>query len=102
MEDYLSPFVLKKKSETKHHNNYTDDIKRDTTKENGNCHACIFTCENENISKRRLCAETMSDIAEVRAGGHCDKCKPAWKWYNQINPIKKWLLEKEGFKFKNR
>lgn len=87
---------------TKTSDNYTDDIHRDTSKEKGWCHACIFTGENETLSKHRLCAETMSEIAEVNGNGYCDKCKPAWCWYNQINPIKKWLLEKTGFRFKNR
>lgn len=95
-------YVNKSKSETKHSNNYTDDIKRDRSKENGYCHACIFTGENEEVSKYRLCAETMSEISEVNGNGYCDKCKPCWHWYNQINPIKKWMLEKTGFVFKNR
>ena len=95
-------YACENKANTKHNNNYTDDIKRDTSKEKGWCHACIFTGENENISKWRLCAETMSEIAEVEGNGYCDKCKPAWNWYNQINPIKKWLVERSGFRFKNR
>jgi hypothetical protein len=83
--------------------NYTDDMKRDRSKENGNCVECIYVGENDSVSNSRLCAETMSRIDELSHGfGHCDKCKTCYKWYNQINPIKKWLLERTGFRFKNR
>ena len=84
------------------HDNYTDDMTRDTSKENGNCHACIFIGDNDWVSVEHLCAKHVDEIAEVKFNGHCDKCKPAWHWYNQINPVKKWLVEKTGFKFKNR
>ena len=83
--------------------NYTDDIKRDRSKENGCCVECIYVGENDDVSNARLCAETMSRIDELSNGfGHCDKCKICYKWYNQVNPIKKWLLERSGFRFKNR
>ena len=95
-------YVTKRKNKTKHHNNYNDDPKRDSSKEKGCCLSCIFSGENEYVSDRRLCAETMSEISEVFGTGYCSKCKPYWHWYNQINPIKKRLLEKTGFKFKNR
>ncbi len=95
-------YTFEMKNNTQNHNNYNDDPRRDSSKEKGNCHSCIFSGENESFSKRRLCVETISEIAEVDGNGYCDKCKPAWHWYNQINPIKKWLLERTGFKFKNR
>ena len=95
-------YTTESKSKSEHHNNYTDDVKRDNSQERGWCGACIYNGENEELSKRCLCAETMSEIAEVCSSGYCDKCKPAWYWYNQINPIKKWLIEQTGFRFKNR
>ena len=95
-------YTYKSKSEAKHHNNYADCRHRDISKAKTDCHGCIFVGENEEVSKERLCAERMSEIAEVSGIAACDKGKPYWKWYNQINPIKKWLLELTGFRFKNR
>ncbi len=95
-------YTNKNKKETKHHNNYVDDMNRDRSNEKTDCHGCIFVGENEDVSKERLCAERMSEIAEVKGLASCDNGKPYWKWYNQINPIKKWLLERTGFRFKNR
>lgn len=94
-------YTTELKNNTIHHNNYTDDIKVDAPR--GHCVDCIFVGENDNISKNRLCAETMTEVAELSNGfGHCDKLKSCYKWYNQINPIKKWLLEQTGFVFRNR
>jgi hypothetical protein len=98
----LEMFRINYTCEFKTKHNYSDDVKRDSLKERGNCHSCVFSGENEHFSKRRLCAETMSEITEVDGNGYCDKCRPCWHWYNQINPIKKWLLERSGFVFKNR
>ena len=92
-------YATELKNNTIHHNNYVCDMK-----DNGpHCVECIFVGENDHLSPRRLCAETMTDVAELENGfGHCDKFKSCFKWYNQINPIKKWMLEKTGFVFKNR
>lgn len=95
-------YTTESKYKSKHHNNYTDVVGRDTSNEKTDCHGCIFVGENEHVSKERLCAERMREIAEVKGFASCDKGKPYWKWYNQINPIKKWLLERSGFVFKNR
>lgn len=95
-------YVCKNKAKTKHNNNYTDDMTRDTSKDNTNCYCCIFVGENDNVSNSRLCAESMDEISEVSGFGTCDKGRTRFKWYNQINPIKKWLLERTGFRFKNR
>ena len=54
--------------EKKHSDNYTEDMKRDRSKEIGWCHACIFTGENEQVSKYRLCAEKMSEILAIILG----------------------------------
>ncbi len=93
-------YTTESKYKSLHHNNYTDDMKRDTTNEKGNCHGCIFIGDNDHVSHEHLCAESMSEVAEVKANGYCDKCKPIWKWYNKVNPIKRYLLEKTGFVFR--
>ena len=71
--------------------------------ENNHCVNCIFVGDNDEFSNRRLCAETISVIPELSSGfGCCDRYKSCFKWYNQINPIKKLILKKSGFVFKNR
>ena len=89
-------------AELKNTNNYTDDVRRDTSKEKGWCSVCIYVGENRSVSEKPLCAESISNIAEVRNTGYCDKCKPRWFRLNQINSIKKSLLERSGFVLKNR
>lgn len=94
-------YAIKFKNDTIHHNNYVDDIKADAPR--GHCINCIFVGKNDYLSLNSLCAETMTEVAELSNDfGHCDKLKSCYKWYNQINPIKKRLLEKSGFVFKNR
>ena len=95
-------YTTESKYKSVKNDNYTDVIGRDTSKENGNCHSCIFIGDNDDVSAQHLCAKYITEIAEVKHNGHCDKCKPSWHLYNQINPIKKWLLEQTGFEFRNR
>ena len=99
---FRANYTGENKSKLKPNDNYTEDMKRNISTENGNCHACIYVGENKDLSKHRLCAENMFAIAEVSGTGRCDKCAVYWKWYNQINPIKKKLVERSGFVFKNR
>ena len=94
------------KKRSKHRDNYTDDANRDTSKEKICCRECIFVGEyvgnNEYLARHHLCAKYIDEIANVKDSGTCDKALSAKKWYNRINPLKKWLLEQSCFKFMNR
>ena len=93
---------MQNKSEVKHNDNYVYDIKHDCSKDKVHCYVCIFVGENELVSPHRLCAKRMDEIAEVDAQGKCDKGRSRFKWYNRINFVKKYLLERSGFVLKNR
>jgi len=95
-------YTMENKAKAKHNDNYTNDFKRDCSKDKVNCYSCIFVGENELVSQERLCAKRMNEITEVDAFGTCDKGRSRFKWYNRINCIKKRLLERSGFEFKNR
>ena len=87
------------KSEAKHNDNY---VKRICSKNKIECCNCIFVGENDYVSQECLCAKYTNEVAEVNAFGSCDKGRSRFKWYNRINPIKRYLLERSGFEFKNR
>ena len=99
-------YTTETKDKVKHNANYTEDIRRDQSKEETTCWGCIFVGENENVSKSRLCAKYIDEVAEVKGSGTCDDGKSWYRWYNKIYvhfmPIKTLLLERTGFKFKNR
>jgi len=95
-------YTMQNKSEVKHNDNYVYNIKRDCAWDKVNCYECIFVGENELVSRHRLCAKRMDEIAEVEGWGKCDKGRSRFKWYHRINFIKKRLLERSGFVFKNR
>lgn len=95
-------YTKKNKADVKHNDNYVYNIKRDCAWDKVNCWDCIFVGENASVSRYRLCARHMAEIAEVNAWGKCDKGRSRFKWYNRINFIKKRLLKRSGFVLKNR
>ena len=93
-------YTTEGKTKSEHNDGYVEDATQIYS--DVNCHGCIFVGENEHLSKRRLCGKYIREVAEVQGNGSCRKARAYWHWYNQINPFKKWLLERSGFKFKNR
>ena len=93
-----------KKSKLKFNDNYIDDMRDDPSRK-VSCWMCIFSGKNDEIpvvKGKQLCVRHMGEITEVKGSGTCDEARSRFKWYNKLNPIKKWLLERDGFKFKNR
>lgn len=61
------------------------------------CQRCVYYGEKENCDWH-LCCENYLEISVVSFCGHCDKMSDTKK----INSLKRWLLESEGFRFKNK
>lgn len=95
-------YTVESKFNSKHFDNYTENSNNAKVY----CHACIYVGDyvgnNERLARNHLCAKYIDEISEVKHCGTCDRALAAYKWYNQINPIKKWFLEQADFKLKNR
>ena len=95
-------YTAESKAKSFCHDNYTDVVDCDTSKKRNSCGSCIFVGRNNQVSEQLLCAENIVEVAEVKTCGLCDGYKSVHRLYNQINPIKKWLLERTGFEFNHR
>ena len=99
-------YTSNSKTIAKQKDDYTDDIRRDTTKDKTSCYFCLFVGENETYSKERLCAKHPKEITAVKGCGTCSKGKSCFKWYNRflvsLTPITNMALKASGFRFKNR
>ena len=92
------------KSKSRYPDNYTLDMDMldNPRKSNVTCRRCIFVGKNKKISETDLCAKYIDEVTNVNFAGTCSAGRDSSAWYNQINPIKKWLLERTGFVFRNR
>ena len=99
-------YTNKLKNIAKNKDNYTDNLKRNTSKDPTSCYFCLFVGENEMYSKERLCAKHPDEIVAVKGCGTCSKGKSCFKWYNRflvsLTPITNMALKASGFNFKNR
>lgn len=101
----MTNYTAESKSKSFQHDNYIENVLETQRTHCVTCWMCIFSGTNNTIpvlKDKTLCAKYISEIAIVNGAGTCDSARSRFKKLNFVNPIKKWILEKEGFKFNGR
>lgn len=98
-------YTVESKSKSIHNDNYIPNVLEKNQTHCVTCWACIFCGKNVKIpvlKDKMLCAKYIDEVANVKGAGTCDSGRSRFNKLNFVNPIKKWMLEKTGFVFKNR